>query len=88
MAGLLLQKAFEDTGSTDSAQVKSYLDQLDLMTFYGHIKFSTDAKTHGKQVAHSMVYIQWQKDSSGKLVKQIVWPLEAKSADAQLRTLP
>ncbi len=88
MAGLLLQKAIEDTGSTDSATLEKYLDQLDLMTFYGHVKFSTDAKTHGKQTAHSMVYIQWQKDSSGKLVKQIVWPLEAKSADAQLRVLP
>ena len=88
MAGLLLQKAIEDTGSLDPAQLKTYLDGVDLLTFYGHIKFSTDAQTHGKQVAHSMVYIQWQKDSSGKLAKQIVWPLEAKSADAQLRAVP
>jgi ABC-type branched-subunit amino acid transport system substrate-binding protein len=88
MAGLLLQKAIEDTGSLDPAQLKTYLDGVDLLTFYGHIKFSTDAKTHGKQVAHSMVYIQWLKDSSGKLAKQIVWPLEAKSADAQLRSAP
>lgn len=88
MAGLLLQKAIEDTDSLDPAQLKTYLDGVDLLTFYGHIKFSTDAKTHGKQVAHSMVYIQWLKDSSGKLAKQIVWPLEAKSADAQLRSAP
>jgi len=85
MAGLLLQKAIEDTGSVDPAQIKTYLDTVDLMTFYGHIKFSTDAKTHGKQTVHSMVYIQWQKDSAGKLVKQIVWPVEAKSADGMLR---
>jgi hypothetical protein len=32
-----------------------------------------------------MVYVQWQKSSDGKLATQIVWPLEAKSADAQLR---
>ncbi len=88
MAGLLLQKAIEETGSLDPAQLKTYLDSADLLTFYGHIKFSTDAKTHGKQAAHSMVYIQWQKDSSGKLAKQIVWPLEAKSADAALRPAP
>jgi ABC-type branched-subunit amino acid transport system substrate-binding protein len=88
MAGLLLQKAIEDTGSLDPAQLKTYLDGVDLLTFYGHIKFSTDAQTHGKQVAHSMVYIQWQKDSSGKLVKQIVWPAEAKSANAELRSAP
>lgn len=88
MAGLLLQKAIEETGSLDPAQLKTYLDGVDLLTFYGHIKFSTDAKTHGKQAAHSMVYIQWQKDSSGKLAKQIVWPLEAKSAGATLRPAP
>ncbi len=85
MAGLLLQKAIEETGGVDPAQIKAYLDTADLLTFYGHIKFSTDAKTHGKQTAHSMVYIQWQKDSAGKLAKQIVWPLEAKSADGMLR---
>ncbi len=85
MAGLLLQKAIEDTGSVDPAQLKAYLDKLDLMTFYGHIEFSTDDKTHGKQVGHSMVDIQWQKDNSGKLAKQIVWPAEAKSADGLLR---
>lgn len=85
MAGLLLQKAIEDTGSVDLATLESNLDKTDLVTFYGHIKFSTDAKTHGKQVAHEMVVIQWQKDSAGKLVKQIVWPVAAKTADAQLR---
>jgi len=85
VAGLILQKALEDAGSTDPEKVRAALDQMDLLTFYGRIKFSTEAKTHGKQVAHEMVYIQWQKDASGKLVKQIVWPLEAKTAEAQLR---
>jgi len=32
-----------------------------------------------------MVYMQWQKGADGKLVSQIVYPVEAKSADAQLR---
>jgi ABC-type branched-subunit amino acid transport system substrate-binding protein len=84
-AGLVLQKALEDAGSTDPAKVKAAMDKLDLMTFFGHIKFSTEAKTHGKQVAHDMVYVQWLKGSDGKLATQIVWPAEAKSADAQLR---
>jgi ABC-type branched-subunit amino acid transport system substrate-binding protein len=88
MAGLLLQKAIEETGGIDPEKIKAYLDTVDLQTFYGHIKFSNDAKTHGKQIAHSMVDIQWLKDSNGKLVKQIVWPLEAKSADAMLRPAP
>jgi len=29
--------------------------------------------------------MQWQKDAAGKLVKQMVWPLEAKTADLKLR---
>jgi ABC-type branched-subunit amino acid transport system substrate-binding protein len=84
-AGLVLQRGLEDAGSTDPDKVRAALDKLDFLTFFGHTKFSTDAKTHGKQIAHDMVYVQWLKDSSGKLGTQIVWPLEAKSADAQLR---
>jgi branched-chain amino acid transport system substrate-binding protein len=84
-AGLVLQKGLLDAGSTDAAKVREALGKLDIMTFFGRTKFSTDAKTLGKQAAHDMVYVQWQKDASGKLGTQIVWPLEAKSADAQIR---
>ncbi|HEY6957457.1 MAG TPA: amino acid ABC transporter substrate-binding protein [Candidatus Limnocylindria bacterium] len=84
-AGLVLQKALEDAGSTDPAKVRAALDKINMMTFFGPIKFSTDQKTHGKQVAHQMVYIQWQKGSDGKLAVQVVWPTEAKTADGQLR---
>jgi branched-chain amino acid transport system substrate-binding protein len=84
-AGMILQKAIEDAGSVDPDKVRAALDKLDLMMFYGHVKFSTDAKTHGKQTAHDMVYMQWHKDSAGKLITQIVWPPEAKSADPIMR---
>ena len=84
-AGLILQRALEDAGSTDPAKVKASLDKTDVMTFFGRTKFSTEAKTHGKQTAHEMVYIQWQKGTDGKLAVQVVWPAEAKTADAQLR---
>ncbi|MBI2954700.1 MAG: amino acid ABC transporter substrate-binding protein [Chloroflexi bacterium] len=84
-AGLILQKAIEDSDSTEPAKVKATLDRLNLMTFYGNVQFSIEAKTHGKQVAHDMVYIQWQKDSANKLGTKIVWPPAAKSAGAQLR---
>jgi len=73
VAGLLLQKAIEMAGSTDSAKVKAALDKMNLMTFYGVIKFDT-AKAHGLQVGHDMVYIQWQRDAKKKLVKRVVWP--------------
>ena len=81
----ILQKAIEDADSIDAAKLVAALDKMKLMTFYGVVQFSTEAKTHGKQVAHDMVYMQWQKDSSGKLVTNIVWPEAAKSADATLR---
>lgn len=80
-AGLILQAAIEKAGSLDTAAVKKALDGMDMFTFFGRIKFDTTAEAHGLQLGHEMVYIQWQKDSSGNLVKQIVWPAEAKTAD-------
>lgn len=80
VAGLILQKGIETAGSLDPAAIKAALDGVDMMTFYGHIKFDTSAASHGLQIGHSMVYIQWQKDASGKLVKQVVWPAEGKTA--------
>jgi branched-chain amino acid transport system substrate-binding protein len=54
---------------------------MDILTAYGHIKFDTSAEAHGLQIGHSMIYIQWQKDDAGNLAKQVVWPLEGKTAD-------
>src|SRR3989442_3734656 len=84
-AGLVLQKALEDAGSNDPAKMQAALDKIDLMLFYGRVKFSLDAKTHGKQIAHDMVYVQWQKGADGKLATQLVWPSDAATAPAQLR---
>jgi ABC-type branched-subunit amino acid transport system substrate-binding protein len=79
-AGLLLQHAIEKAGSLDTQAVKTALDNTDALTFFGHVKFDTSAEKHGLQIGHSMVYIQWQKDSSGNLVKQVVWPAEGATA--------
>jgi branched-chain amino acid transport system substrate-binding protein len=79
-AGLLLQHAIEKAGSLDTQAVKTALDNTDALTFFGHIKFDTSAEKHGLQIGHSMVYIQWQKDSSGNLVKQVIWPAEGATA--------
>lgn len=81
-AGLLLQTALENAGSTDTSAVAAALDKMDVMTFFGVEKFDTSADSHGLQIGHEMVYIQWQKDSSGNLVKQIVWPSGAATASA------
>jgi branched-chain amino acid transport system substrate-binding protein len=80
-SGLILQRAIEQAGSTDSAKVAAALNATDITTFYGRSKFATEANQHGLQVGHAMVLAQWQKDKAGKLVKQVVWPLAAKSAN-------
>jgi branched-chain amino acid transport system substrate-binding protein len=80
-AGLILQKAIEDAGSVDPAKVQTALDDMDVLTFYGHVKFDTSEEAHGLQSAHDMVYVQWQKDANGNLTKEVVWPIEGKSAD-------
>ena len=79
--GLILQRAIEQAGSTDTAKVSAALNATDIVTFYGRTKFATEASQHGLQVGHAMILAQWQKDKSGKMVKQVVWPLAAKSAD-------
>jgi ABC-type branched-subunit amino acid transport system substrate-binding protein len=80
-AGLILQKAIMDAGSYDPDAVKQALNAMDILTFYGRIKFDTTPEAHGLQIGHSMVYIQWQKDDAGNLVKQVVWPPEGATAE-------
>ncbi len=73
-AGLVLEKAIRNANSSDPAAIKTALDALDVHTFYGAIQFDTTPKAHGLQIGHSMVYIQWQKDTTGHLISQVVWP--------------
>jgi branched-chain amino acid transport system substrate-binding protein len=80
-AGLILQRAIETAGSFDAQQVKAALDSLNLMTFFGHLKFDTTPANHGLQIGHEMVYVQWQTDAAHNLVKQVVWPADGKSAE-------
>ena len=79
ISGLLLQQAIEQAGSLETQAVKTALENIDALTFFGHIKFDTTPENHGLQVGHSMVYIQWQK-SGDVLAKQVVWPAEGASA--------
>jgi ABC-type branched-subunit amino acid transport system substrate-binding protein len=80
VSGLLLQKAIEDADSLDTDAVKAALDNMDLLTFFGHIKFDTTEESHGLQIGHTMMYIQWQ-GTADSLEKQIVWPPEAVTAE-------
>jgi ABC-type branched-subunit amino acid transport system substrate-binding protein len=81
IAGLILQKAIEEAGTLDTQTVKAALDSMDVLTFFGHIKFDNTPENHGLQRGHSMVYIQWMKNSAGVLEKQVVWPAEGKTAE-------
>ena len=81
-AGQILQKAIIDADSTDPETIKAAMENMDMLTAYGRVKFDTSAEAHGLQIGHSMIYIQWQKDGDGTLAKQVVWPLEGKTADA------
>ena len=81
-AGLLLEKAIKDCVSTDTEKVKSALDAMDIMTFYGRLSFIVTPESHGLQKGHEMIYIQWQRDAKGALVKRLVWPKETSDADA------
>lgn len=80
MTGLLLQRAITDADSLDVQAVKTALDNLNLLTFFGRIQFDTTPEAHGLQIGHSMMYVQWQGTADAP-EKQIVWPPEAVTAD-------
>jgi branched-chain amino acid transport system substrate-binding protein len=79
--GLLLQHAIEQAGTIDQAKVADALNKMDVTTLFGRTKFSTDPKEHGLQLAHAMILRQWQKRGAD-LVNEVIWPKEAKTADA------
>ena len=82
VAGLILQKAILDAGTTNTDAVTVALDSMDILTCYGRIKFDTSEESHGLQIGHNMVYIQWQQGDNEDLIKQVVWPLEGATAEA------
>jgi ABC-type branched-subunit amino acid transport system substrate-binding protein len=80
-AGQILQKAIIDADSADPMAIKAAMEKMDILTCYGQVKFETSEEAHGLQIGHDMVYIQWQKDDAGNLVKQVVWPLAGATAE-------
>jgi branched-chain amino acid transport system substrate-binding protein len=80
-AGLVLQKAIINADSVDQEAVKAALNAMDLMTFFGHIKFDISEEAHGLQIAHKMVVAQWQKNDAGELERVIIAPADVATAD-------
>ena len=78
-AGLALQRAIERAGSLDPDRVRDALASLDLMTFFGRIKFDTN----GQNVFKPMMLEQIQ---SGR--RQTIWPLEVSGASTQYPAPP
>ncbi|HXM56574.1 MAG TPA: amino acid ABC transporter substrate-binding protein [Candidatus Dormibacteraeota bacterium] len=72
-AGLALERAIERANSLDPQRVRDALASLDLMTFFGRIKFDAN----GQNVYKPMMVEQIQ---SGR--RQTVWPLEVSGASA------
>jgi branched-chain amino acid transport system substrate-binding protein len=81
MAGLILQSAIEQAGTLDKQKIKVTLDKTDFLSFYGRVNFDDSAEAHGLQTGHKMVYVQWQRDSKKKMIKQIIWPEAGKTAE-------
>ena len=75
--GLTLQLAIEKAGSLDPQKVRDALASLDVVTFYGRIKFSAE----GLDVYKPMVTVQIQR---GTVVT--IWPSEVATAKAVFPT--
>jgi branched-chain amino acid transport system substrate-binding protein len=80
VSGVILEKAVADAGTTSTEKVEAALAKMDVLTFFGRIKFSTE-NDFGLQVGHDMVYLQWQR-GDGAPARQIVWPQAASTAKA------
>ena len=56
-SGIVLQWGIQNAGSLDTDKIRTALNKMDIMTFYGRQKI--DPKT-GIQVGHGMIIAQWQ----------------------------
>jgi len=80
-AGLILEKAILEADSLEYAKLKTALDNISMVTFFGPIRFERANNSHGLQLGHKMIYTQWQFITENNLSKQIIWPDEAKTAE-------
>ena len=80
-AGLILEKALLEAGSLDQQKIRAALDSTNIITFFGPLRFDRSEASHGLQIGHEMVYIQWQQNPDNTPAKQIVWPDIGKTAE-------
>ena len=70
---VFLVEGIKAAGQIDSTAVRQAMNNLDLMTFFGHLKI--DPQT-GKQIGHDMVVVQWQNGE-----KKVVYPESVAQAE-------
>jgi ABC-type branched-subunit amino acid transport system substrate-binding protein len=81
VAGLILEKALLEAGSLNPQDVRAALDEINMQTLFGPIRFEVSESMRGMQIGHQIVYIQWQAREDGTLTKQIIWPEAGKTSE-------
>jgi branched-chain amino acid transport system substrate-binding protein len=76
-AGIALQRAIEKAGSLQPDKVRNALRRLDMMTFYGRIKFDSAGQNPYKPMFVEQIQ---------SLKRQTVWPSEMANTAAQYPT--
>jgi branched-chain amino acid transport system substrate-binding protein len=80
-AGLILEKALLEANSLDQKKIQEALEEMDMITFFGPIRFDSSSSLHGMQIGKKIIYTQWQKNADGLLVNHIIWPEDARTSN-------
>ena len=75
-AGVALVKAIENAGSLDPTAVRDALEQLDVVDFYGRLKFDENHQYSG-----GMVVVQY---GPGSTTEEVAWPQSSATVPASL----
>lgn len=79
-AGLVLQYGIEHANPVSTARVIEALDNANILTLYGVIKFDTTPEIHGLQIGHQPLVVQWI-EKGGEIQKVVVAPKEFATAE-------
>jgi len=78
-SGLVIQYGVENASSTNTEKVMQALDNANLLTLFGVIKFDSTPELHGLQIGHQPLVIQWV-ERGGQPVKVVIAPQEFATA--------
>ncbi|MBI4337923.1 MAG: amino acid ABC transporter substrate-binding protein [Chloroflexi bacterium] len=75
-----LEASLKAKGAVDNEFIRNFLFTTETDTIFGHYKVVADGPNAGLQTGMIPFQIQWQKDSLGKMVQQVVHPEEYATA--------